>query len=85
LAYYSPGLRPTLVFVTITTAILRWEFRAGLCDYWWWSVEYQFAGLLHLRAGFAQFDFGYEQLQQQLLAIALLLVYLQLRTWGEES
>jgi len=35
---------------------------------------------------FAQFDFGYAAAAATvLLAIALLLVYLQLRTWGEES
>jgi len=42
------------------------EFRAGLCDYWWWSVEfYQFAGLLSTSRLLLNLISAMQQLQQQ--------------------
>jgi multiple sugar transport system permease protein len=83
-----PGLRPTLVFATITTAIFTLRS---------FEQVYVITGGGPLNStnllvyyiyeqAFAQFDFGYAAAAATvLLAIALLLVYLQLRTWGEEN
>ncbi|HEY9878386.1 MAG TPA: sugar ABC transporter permease [Leptolyngbyaceae cyanobacterium] len=79
-----PGLRPTLVFVAVTTAIFTLR-----------SFEqiYVVTGGGPLNAtnilvyyiyqqAFAQFDFGYAAAAATLLlGLAMLLVYLQLRTW----
>ncbi|HEY9762713.1 MAG TPA: sugar ABC transporter permease [Trichocoleus sp.] len=79
-----PGLRPTLVFAAITTAIFTLR-----------SFEqiYVVTGGGPLNAtnilvyyiyqqAFAQFDFGYAAAAATLLlGLAMLLVYLQLRTW----
>lgn len=82
------GLRPTLVFATITTAIFTLRS---------FEQVYVITGGGPLNStnllvyyiyeqAFAQFDFGYAAAAATvLLAITLLLVYLQLRTWGEES
>jgi len=83
-----PGLRPTLVFATITTAIFTLRS---------FEQVYVITGGGPLNStnllvyyiyeqAFAQFDFGYAAAAATvLLAIALLLVYFQLRTWGEEN
>lgn len=82
-----PGLRPTLVFVTVTTAIFTLRS---------FEQVYVITGGAPLNStnllvyyiyqeAFAQFDFGYAAAAATvLLAVALLLVYLQLRTWSEE-
>jgi len=83
-----PGLRPTLVFATVTTAIFTLRS---------FEQVYVITGGDPLNStnllvyyiyeqAFAQFDFGYASAAATvLLAMALLLVYLQLRVWGEES
>ena len=82
-----PGLRPTLVFATITTA--NFTLRS-------FEQVYVITGGGPLNStnllvyyiyeqAFAQFDFGYAAAAATvLLAVALLLVYFQLRTWGED-
>lgn len=82
-----PGLRPTLVFATITTAIFTLRS---------FEQVYVMTGGGPLNStnllvyyiyeqAFAQFDFGYAAAAATvLLAVALLLVYFQLRTWGED-
>jgi multiple sugar transport system permease protein len=83
-----PGLRPTLVFATVTTAIFTLRSfeqvyvitNGGPLNSTNLLVYYIYD------QAFAQFDFGYAAAAATvLLAIALLLVYLQLRTWGEEA
>ncbi len=83
-----PGLRPTLVFATITTAIFTLRS---------FEQVYVITGGGPLNStnllvyyiydeAFAQFDFGYAAAAATvLLAVALLLVYLQLRTWDDET
>lgn len=83
-----PGLRPTLVFATITTAIFTLRS---------FEQVYVITGGGPLNStnllvyyiyqeAFAQFDFGYAAAAATvLLGVALLLVYLQLRTWGDET
>jgi multiple sugar transport system permease protein len=83
-----PGLRPTLVFATLTTAIFTLRS---------FEQVYIITGGGPLNStnllvyyiydqAFGQFDFGYAAAAATvLLAIALLLVYLQLRVWGEEE
>ncbi|HEY9778712.1 MAG TPA: sugar ABC transporter permease [Leptolyngbyaceae cyanobacterium] len=83
-----PGLRPTLIFATITTAIFTLRS---------FEQVYVITGGGPLNStnvlvyyiyeqAFAQFDFGYAAAAATvLLVVALLLVYIQLRTWGEES
>jgi multiple sugar transport system permease protein len=82
-----PGLRPTLIFATVTTAIFTLR-----------SFEQVFVmtggGPLNTtnllvyyiyQEAFGQFDFGYAAAAATvLLAFALVLVYFQLRTWEEE-
>jgi multiple sugar transport system permease protein len=82
-----PGLRPTLVFATVTTAIFTLRG---------FEQVYVITGGGPLNStnllvyyiyeqAFAQFDFGYAAAAATvLLAITLILVYLQLRVWGEE-
>lgn len=83
-----PGLRPTLIFATITTVIFTLRSfeqvyvitGGGPINSTNLLVYYIY------QEAFAQFDFGYAAAAATvLLAIALLLVYLQLRTWREES
>lgn len=83
-----PGLQPTLVFATITTAIFTLRS---------FEQVYVITGGGPLNStnllvyyiyqeAFAQFDFGYAAAAATvLLAIALLLVYLQLKTWEQET
>ncbi|MBD2001813.1 MULTISPECIES: carbohydrate ABC transporter permease [Cyanophyceae] len=83
-----PGLRPTLVFATVTTAIFTLRS---------FEQVYVITGGGPLNTtnllvyyiydqAFAQFDFGYAAAAATvLLAVTLVLVYLQLRTWGEEG
>jgi multiple sugar transport system permease protein len=82
-----PGLRPTLIFATVTTAIFTLRS---------FEQVYVITGGGPLNStnllvfyiyqeAFAQFDFGYAAAAATvLLAATLVLVYLQLRTWGEE-
>lgn len=82
-----PGLRPTLVLATVTTAIFTLRS---------FEQVYVVTGGGPLNStnllvyyiydqAFAQFDFGYAAAAATvLLAITLILVYLQLRVWGEE-
>lgn len=82
-----PGLRPTLVFATITTAIFTLRS---------FEQVYVITGGGPLNStnllvyyiydqAFAQFDFGYAAAAATvLLAVTLVLVYLQLRVWGED-
>ncbi|MFB2934848.1 carbohydrate ABC transporter permease [Aerosakkonemataceae cyanobacterium BLCC-F154] len=82
-----PGLRPTLVLATVTTAIFTLRS---------FEQVYVVTGGGPLNStnllvyyiydqAFAQFDFGYAAAAATvLLAITMLLVYLQLRVWGEE-
>ena len=83
-----PGLRPTIVFAAITTAIFTLRS---------FEQVYVITGGGPLNStnllvyyiyqeAFGQFDFGYAAAAATiLLAIALLLVYLQLQTWEEDS
>ncbi|QIR40650.1 sugar ABC transporter permease [Tolypothrix sp. PCC 7910] len=82
-----PGLRPTLIFAIVTTAIF--SLRS-------FEQVYVITGGGPLNStnllvyyiyqeAFGQFDFGYAAAAATvLLAVTLVLVYLQLRTWGEE-
>ncbi len=83
-----PGLRPTIIFATITTVIFTLRSfeqvyvitGGGPINSTNLLVYYIY------QEAFAQFDFGYAAAAATvLLAIALLLVYWQLRTWQEES
>ncbi|NJL63155.1 MAG: sugar ABC transporter permease [Methylacidiphilales bacterium] len=83
-----PGLRPTLVFVIVTTIIFTLRS---------FEQVYVMTGGGPLNStnllvfyiyqeAFSQFDFGYAAAAATvLLAITLILVYLQLRTWTEDS
>src|SRR5919199_355969 len=83
-----PGLRPTLIFATITTAIF--SLRS-------FEQVYIITGGGPLNStnllvyyiyeqAFALFDFGYAAAAATLLmALALILVYLQLKVWGEDA
>ncbi len=83
-----PGLRPTIIFAAITTAIFTLRS---------FEQVYVITGGGPLNStnllvyyiyqeAFGQFDFGYAAAAATiLLAIALLLVYLQLQTWEEDS
>ncbi|XWK91559.1 MAG: sugar ABC transporter permease [Phormidium sp.] len=82
-----PGLKPSLVFATVTTGIFTLRS---------FEQVYVITGGGPLNStnllvyyiyeqAFAQFDFGYAAAAATvLLAITLVLVYLQLRVWGEE-
>jgi multiple sugar transport system permease protein len=82
-----PGLRPTLVFTTITTAIFTLRS---------FEQVYIITGGGPLNStnllvyyiyeeAFALFDFGYAAAAASvLLGFTLVLVYLQLQTWGDE-
>ena len=83
-----PGLRSTLVFATVTTAIFTLRS---------FEQVYVITGGGPLNStnllvyyiydqAFSQFDFGYAAAAATLLmAVALGLVYLQLKVWGEDS
>ncbi len=83
-----PGLRPTIVFAAITTAIFTLRS---------FEQVYVITGGGPLNStnllvyyiyqeAFGQFDFGYAAAAATiLLAFALLLVYLQLQTWEEDT
>jgi multiple sugar transport system permease protein len=82
-----PGLQSTLVFATITTAIFTLRSfeqvyvitSGGPLNSTNLLVYYIY------QEAFAQFDFGYAAAAATvLLAIALLFVYLQLKTWGQD-
>lgn len=83
-----PGLRPTLIFATVTTAIFTLRS---------FEQVYIITGGGPLNStnllvyyiyeqAFALFDFGYAAAAATvLLGFTLVLVYWQLRTWGEET
>jgi multiple sugar transport system permease protein len=83
-----PGLRPTLVFVLVTTVIFTLRS---------FEQVYVVTGVGPLNSSnllvyyiyqqaFAMFDFGYAAAAATLLlAVTLVLVYLQLRVWGKEQ
>ncbi len=83
-----PGLRPTLIFTTITTVIFTLRS---------FEQVYVITGGGPLNStnllvyyiyqeAFGQFDFGYAAAAATvLLAITMVLVYFQLRTWDRES
>lgn len=83
-----PGLQPTLIFATVTTVIFTLRS---------FEQVYVITGGGPLNStnllvyyiyqeAFGQFDFGYAAAAATvLLAVTLVLVYLQLRTWSEES
>lgn len=80
-----PGLQPTLVFATVTTAIFTLRSfeqvyimtGGGPLNSTNLLVYYVY------QEAFAKFDFGYAAAAATvLLAIAAIFVYLQLRTWG---
>lgn len=83
-----PGLRPTLVFTTVTTAIFTLRS---------FEQVYMITGGGPLNStnllvyyiyeeAFALFDFGYAAAAASvLLGLTLVLVYLQLKTWGDEA
>jgi len=82
-----PGLRSTLIFATVTTAIFTLRsFESvyiltggGPLNSTNLLVYYTY------QEAFGQFDFGYAAaVATVLLAVTLLLVYLQLKTWGDE-
>ena len=83
-----PGLRPTLVFTTITTLIFTLRSfeqvyvvtGGGPLNSTNLLVYYIY------QEAFARFDFGYAAAAATvLLMVTLILVYFQLRSWGEES
>jgi len=83
-----PGLRPTLVFATVTTAIFTLRSfeqvyvitSGGPLNSTNLLVYYIYD------QAFSQFDFGYAAAAATLLmAVTLMLVYLQLKLWGEDS
>jgi multiple sugar transport system permease protein len=83
-----PGLRPTLIFATVTTAIFTLRS---------FEQVYMITGGGPLNStnllvyyiydqAFAQFDFGYAAAAATiLLAFALILVYIQLQVFGDEN
>ncbi|MGM3304660.1 carbohydrate ABC transporter permease [Anabaena sp. WFMT] len=82
-----PGLRPTLIFATVTTAIFTLRSfepvyiitGGGPLNSTNLLVYYTY------QEAFGQFDFGYAAaVATVLLAVTLLLVYLQLRTWEKD-
>lgn len=82
-----PGLRSTLIFATVTTVIFTLRsFESvyiltggGPLNSTNLLVYYTY------QEAFGQFDFGYAAAAATiLLAVTLLLVYLQLKTWGDE-
>ena len=83
-----PGLRPTLVFATVTTAIFTLRSfeqvyvitGGGLLNSTNLLVYYIY------EQAFSQFDFGYAAAAATfLMALALILVYLQLKVWGSDA
>jgi multiple sugar transport system permease protein len=83
-----PGLRPTLIFAIVTTIIFTLRSfeqvyvvtGGGPLNSTNLLVYYIY------QEAFGQFDFGYAAAAATvLLAVTLVLVYLQLRTWGQES
>jgi multiple sugar transport system permease protein len=83
-----PGLRPTLIFAIVTTVIFTLRSfeqvyvvtGGGPLNSTNLLVYYIY------QEAFGQFDFGYAAAAATvLLAVTLMLVYLQLRTWSEES
>jgi multiple sugar transport system permease protein len=82
-----PGLRPTLIFVTVTTAIftLRSFEQVYVITGGGPSNSTNLLVYYIYEQAFRQFDFGYAAAATTLLLVmALLLVYIQLTTWGKD-
>jgi multiple sugar transport system permease protein len=82
-----PGLRPTLVFATVTTAIFTLRSFEQIYVVTGGGPLNSTNILVYYiyQQAFSLFDFGYASAAATvLLAIALVLVYVQLRVWGEE-
>ena len=82
-----PGLRPTLIFATITTAIftLRGFEQVYVVTGGGPLNSTNILVYYIYQEAFGQFDFGYAAAAATvLLLVALFLVYIQLRTWDEE-
>jgi len=82
-----PSLRPTLIFATVTTAIftLRGFEQVYVVTGGGPMNSTNLLVYYIYQEAFAQFDFGYAAAAAiVLLLVALGLVYLQLRVWGEE-
>ncbi|MEA5578869.1 sugar ABC transporter permease [Anabaena sp. UHCC 0451] len=83
-----PGLRPTLIFTTVTTAIFTLRSFEPVYVITGGGPLNSTNSLVYYtyQEAFAQFDFGYAAaVATVLLVVTLVLVYLQLRTWGEDS
>jgi multiple sugar transport system permease protein len=83
-----PGLRPTLVFATVTTAIftLRSFEQVYVITGGGPANSTNLLVYYIYEEAFRQFDFGYAAAATTLLlVIALVLVYIQLTTWRDES
>ena len=82
-----PGLRPTLIFATITTAIFTLRGFEQIYVVTGWGPLNSTNILVYYiyQEAFGQFDFGYAAAAATvLLLVALVLVYIQLQTWDEE-
>lgn len=83
-----PGLRPTLVFAGVTTAIFTLRGFEQVYVTTGGGPLNSTNTLVHYtyQQAFAQFDFGYAAAAAMVLVgVALVLVYLQLRTWDREA
>lgn len=83
-----PGLRSTLIFATITTSIFTLRSFEQIYVITGGGPLNSTNILVYYiyQEAFSQFDFGYAAAAATvLLAVAFLLVYLQLQTWEEES
>ncbi|MEB3216578.1 MAG: sugar ABC transporter permease [Nostocales cyanobacterium 94392] len=82
-----PGLRPTLIFTTITTIIFTLRSFEQVYVITGGGPLNSTSLLVYYiyQEAFGQFDFGYAAAAATvLLAIAMVLVYFQLKTWGED-
>ncbi|MEO1094970.1 MAG: sugar ABC transporter permease [Cyanobacteria bacterium J06638_28] len=83
-----PGLRPTLVFAGVTTAIFTLRGFEQVYVTTGGGPLNSTNTLVHYtyQQAFAQFDFGYAAAAAiVLVGVALVLVYLQLRMWDQEA
>lgn len=83
-----PGLRPTLIFAAITTAIftLRGFEQVYVITSGGPLNSTNILVYYIYEQAFSQFDFGYAAAAATvLLVVTLVLVYIQLRTWGKDE
>jgi multiple sugar transport system permease protein len=83
-----PGLRPTLIFAIVTTVIFTLRsFEQVYVITGGGPVNSTNLLVYYIyQEAFGQFDFGYAAAAATvLLAVTLLMVYLQLRTWAEDN